>query len=86
MCFIPNPVHRPGSAILASGALLSVLLYALWNTPELHPDAMQPTHEVPAVDVGMMLLNEHLLAFEVLSVLLLAAMVGAIVLSRRSDP
>ena len=31
-------------------------------------------------------LPEHLLAFEVLSILLLAAMIGAIVLARRADP
>jgi len=36
--------------------------------------------------VGRSLLTDHLLAFEALSVLLLAAMIGAIVLSRRKDP
>lgn len=37
-------------------------------------------------EVGRHLLTDHLLAFEALSVLLLAAMIGAIVLSRRKDP
>ena len=37
-------------------------------------------------EVGRALLTDHLLAFEALSVLLLAAMIGAIVLSRRKDP
>ncbi|MEO0604701.1 MAG: NADH-quinone oxidoreductase subunit J [Myxococcota bacterium] len=37
-------------------------------------------------EVGRRLLTDHLLAFEALSVLLLAAMIGAIVLSRRKDP
>ncbi len=35
--------------------------------------------------VGRLFLTEHLLAFEVLSVLLLAAMIGAITISRRRD-
>ena len=83
---IPNPVHRPAAAAVASTTLLAILLVAIWNTPELAPDAMQPTFEVTAADIGAMFLGEHLLAFELLSVLLLVAMVGAIVLARRSDP
>ncbi len=36
-------------------------------------------------EIGQRILGTHLLAFEVLSVLLLAAMVGAIVIARRKD-
>ncbi len=83
---VPNPVHRPGAAFVAAGALLAILLSAIWTTPQLEPTAMRPTHEVSAGPIGAMFLQEQLLAFEVLSVLLLAAMIGAIVLARRSDP
>ena len=83
---IPNPAHRPLAAMVASGVLLAILLSAIWSSPELEPTAMQPTHEVTAAQIGLMFLQEQLLAFEVLSVLLLVAMIGAIVLARRSDP
>jgi NADH-quinone oxidoreductase subunit J len=36
-------------------------------------------------EVGRLILTDHLLAFETLSVLLLAAMIGAIVIARRRD-
>jgi NADH-quinone oxidoreductase subunit J len=36
-------------------------------------------------EVGRLFLTDHLLAFEALSVLLLAAMIGAIVIARRRD-
>jgi len=40
---------------------------------------------VTSDEIGRAFLTEHLLAFEVLSVLLLAAMIGAIVLARKAD-
>ncbi len=48
-----------------------------------------PTGVAPVVsdsqEVGRLFLTDHLLAFEALSVLLLAAMIGAIVIARRRD-
>lgn len=81
---IPNPVHRPGAAFVAAGALLTIMLSAIWATPEL--EGLAPTREVAAIEIGAMFLQEQLLAFEVLSILLFVAMIGAIVLARRSDP
>lgn len=81
---IPNPIHRPGAALVAAGALLTILLSAIWTTPEL--EALEPVHTVSAEQIGAMFLGPHLLSFEVLSILLLVAMIGAIVLARRSDP
>lgn len=81
---IGNPIHRPGAAFVAAAALLTIMLSAIWNTPEL--ESLTPTHEVTAAQIGAMFLQEQLLAFEVLSILLLVAMIGAIVLARRSDP
>ncbi len=83
---VPNPIQRPAVALVAAVTLLAILLAAIWRTPELAPAAMSPQHEVTTLQIGQVLLAEQLLAFEVLSVLLLAAMVGAIVLSRRKDP
>jgi NADH-quinone oxidoreductase subunit J len=39
----------------------------------------------PASDVGMMLFTKYLLAFEVTSILVLIAIMGAVVLARRSQ-
>ena len=48
-----------------------------WNTGELI------TRESTVNDIGMMLLSKYLLPFEVVSVLLLAALIGAAMLSRK---
>ena len=54
--------------------LLGVLKSTKW--PQMSAPAMEPTTK----SIGKMLLNEYLLPFEVVSFLLLAAMVGALVL------
>ena len=84
---VPNPSHgrpRQIAAGLTSGFLLGFLLLAIWGSPELR--LLAPMDGGQARDVGAAFLGPHLLAFEVLSILLLAAMIGAIVLTRRSDP
>ncbi|MDO8691807.1 MAG: NADH-quinone oxidoreductase subunit J [Dehalococcoidia bacterium] len=67
-------------ALIISAALLvvllSVLFYTIWPTSVLAP--LEATTE----PLGRLLLNEYALPFEVVSVLLVAAMIGAIVISR----
>ena len=41
---------------------------------------------LPAAALGRALLTEHILAFEAISFLLLAAIIGAIVIARKRDP
>ena len=69
-------------AALGSIALFFAMAVAIVRT-EL-PLLARPD-PLPAVEIGRAFLTDHLLAFEVLSLLLLAAMVGAIVLGRRHD-
>ena len=69
------------------GALLACVFFALVGdavvtTVQLHRDAAPVGN---AADIGRQLLTSHLLVFETLSALLLAAMVGAIVLARPRD-
>jgi NADH-quinone oxidoreductase subunit J len=64
-------------------ALLVVLGAATWRTPMAEPTAAVTVAGVEPV--ARALLDEDLLAFELLSVLLLAAIVGAVVLARRTD-
>jgi NADH-quinone oxidoreductase subunit J len=73
-----------GSAAVASGSLLVVLVGALKNA-----GAMQSTkpfdQSIGLIEnLGKTLFNDFLLPFEVSSILLLAAMVGAVMLGKKS--
>lgn len=83
---VPNPAHRRGVGGLVAGLLFAALLVAIWRSPELA--SLQPMRgpQVSPQVIGAHILGPHVIAFEALSVLLLAAMLGAIVLARRSDP
>ncbi|NCG21970.1 MAG: hypothetical protein GWP91_23385 [Rhodobacterales bacterium] len=73
-----------GPALATAVGMLLVLLTAIWGTPELA--TMTPSPQmVGASEVGKIFLSTQLLAFEVLSLLLLAAMIGTIVLVRKGD-
>ncbi|MFT7521575.1 MAG: NADH-quinone oxidoreductase subunit J [Kiritimatiellia bacterium] len=82
---IPNPVDRRLPAAGTAVAALGVILWAIWGTPELATRVPIKT-QVATIDLGQLFLSDQLLAFEALSVLLLAAMIGAIVLVRKTDP
>ena len=74
---------------LAAGALGVVLLAELFavlrvRVPDV-PPALAPAGNAVA-PVAHSLFNQYLLAFEVTSVLLLAAIVGAVVLAKRREP
>jgi NADH-quinone oxidoreductase subunit J len=69
-------------AALGSVGLFVAMASAIFRT-ELPARPMSAP--VPAIEIGRAFLTDHLLAFEVLSVLLLAAMIGAIVLGRQHD-
>lgn len=68
--------------VLAAVALFGLLISAIVRTglPQT-PIAFDSS----TAHLGALLFSDHLLAFEALSVLLLAAMLGAIVLARRHD-
>ncbi|MBI3158747.1 MAG: NADH-quinone oxidoreductase subunit J [Chloroflexi bacterium] len=73
-------------------ALLGVVLLVEAGYVLLSESVSLPGINVPAADygapvaIGELLFSEYLLPFEVTSVLLLAAMVGAIVITRRDAP
>ena len=74
---------KPGRAAIAAAALFGVVAAAIRATPGL--DTPIAAAVTPAA-LGRALLEEHVLAFEAVSVLLLGAIVGAIVIARRRDP
>jgi NADH-quinone oxidoreductase subunit J len=77
--------QRRGVAFLVGAAILAGLVYLVvdafgWDENRLDP--VQGT----ATDVGSSIFSRFVLPFEAISFLLLAALIGAIVLSRRDDP
>ena len=80
---VPNESRDRVRAAVLAGTTFAVLATAILGTTDL-PD--RPPVDVPTQQIGEAFLTEHVLAFEVLSLLLLAAVLGAIVLARRQDP
>jgi NADH-quinone oxidoreductase subunit J len=77
-----------GPAGMRIGAVLSVLLGVelLWALSRLGESTFSPEYadSVSSVaNIGRMLFTQHAFAFEVTSVLILVAMVGAVVLARK---
>ena len=79
-----HPLLRPGpmrfGAALA-GALLVELVWALTKGAELGAFPSKSVSDV--ADIGRLLFTEYAFPFEVTSILILVAMVGAVVLARR---
>ncbi len=73
-----NEQWLPG-ALIAAG-ITALLVYASVTGIQISGEAPLPVETTPAL--GRLLLTTHVLPFEVASVLLLAAMVGAIILAR----
>jgi len=71
----------PGLLVLGGVqvVLLRVMIESPWRIRAGADSVMRPTTEI----LGGLLLNEYLLPFEVISVLLLAALIGAVVLIRK---
>jgi NADH-quinone oxidoreductase subunit J len=81
--FVPNPIARTNASAAVSFTLFALLLSGIWGSPGIASKA--PVPGPSAQEIGQLFLGPQLLSFEVLSVLLLAAMVGAILLARRTD-
>lgn len=82
-----HQLYRPGA--MRIGALLAVLLvaelgWALYRTPGLTgPIGAQTSGVTDVGELGRVLFTDYMFAFEVTSILIIAAMLGAVILSRR---
>jgi NADH-quinone oxidoreductase subunit J len=82
-----HPLNRPGPTRL--GAVLALLLiaqlgWALYRTPGIGQPIGEGTTGVSDVgELGRVLFTEYMFAFEVTSILIIAAMLGAVLLARR---
>jgi NADH-quinone oxidoreductase subunit J len=70
------------AGLISVGAILTLFLKSLHRTP-LDP-ATPPTAEGGTEALGKLLFSQYVLPFEVVSVLLLVAMIGVILLSKRN--
>lgn len=87
----PDGARRPIQTVLGSlavvvfaGLLLGMLRSTGSRLPPL-PEAVSPEALADPAAVARLLFSDYLLHFEAVSVLLLAALVGAFVLARRED-
>jgi len=80
---VPNESRDRFRAAVLGALCFSVLAWGIVWTGDL-PD--QAPVRIDTQRIGEAYLTEHVLAFEVLSLLLLAAVLGAIVLARKQDP
>ena len=75
---------RPRPAALVAVGLFAVVAFAIERTPGL--DAPVDPQTTTTAALGRAILVDHVFAFELMSFLLLGAIVGAIVIARRKDP
>jgi len=74
-------VHR-GFGAIAAILIFSGLVWMILNTPWINIITYEPVQTVH--DIGVLLMTDFLLPFEVASVLLLGALIGAAVLARKT--
>jgi NADH-quinone oxidoreductase subunit J len=75
--------NQKGMAAVIGVALLGVLGYGLWDYFGDGAEPVQSLDVQRTAEVSDVIFGPQLVAFEVISVLLLAALIGAIVLARR---
>jgi len=78
---ISNRSVAEGAAFLIALITFVLLGILAWNAPWL--EARNPTYEPTTREIGNLLLSKYILPFEIASVLLLVAVVGAVVLARK---
>lgn len=78
--------NRVAAAIvaLATAGTLGTLLVDAFRHEYVHLDAVEPVAGGGA-EIGLAIFRSYVLPFEIVSILLLAALIGSIVLSRRDD-
>ena len=73
--------RRPGKALLSALAFISPVFVIGWVIVNYQPESIRIPLEVPLEVIGKELLDNYALAFELISVVLLAAMAGAVLLA-----
>ncbi|HRO47848.1 NADH-quinone oxidoreductase subunit J [Agriterribacter sp.] len=73
------------AGVLSGGSLLLVLVAALKDTEAMRREVEMQTGDIGLINnLGMVLFKDYILPFEISSVLFLSAMVGAVVIGKKS--
>lgn len=78
---VESGARRPGKALLSALAFISPVLIIGLVVVNYQPESIKLPVEVPLAVLGKGLLDNYSLAFELISVVLLAAMAGAVLLA-----
>jgi NADH-quinone oxidoreductase subunit J len=81
------PTHRPLHnllLIIGSVVMLGILFYAI-QTADFPQTATFDAGQDNTAEIGKLLFNAHVIPFELMSVLLTVALIGAIVIAKRED-
>ena len=71
-----------GLSVVVVGSLVGLFGYTIW-TSKLSANLSPPTLKGETIPLGQALFTQYLLPFEIVSVLLLVAMVGVVLLSKK---
>ena len=75
-------LNKGGGATVVLG-IFGIIVWMIFNTPWLQVSIQEPAQTVG--EIGRLLMTHYLLPFEVASILLLAALIGAAMLSRKAN-
>jgi NADH-quinone oxidoreductase subunit J len=79
------PFQRYFAYGLGAAALIEIGMFVVWRWGNLVPMAEHPATFASPHDVGLLLFTKYALPFEVTSVILLVAVIGAVVLTHSED-
>jgi len=73
-------------AFLGSFALFAVLVRLIFSTPwPAQNHALDPDAHATVLDIGIAMMGPYVFPFEVISVVLIAALIGAVILARKGE-
>ncbi len=70
-------------SLLGTGLLFAIIMWVIYQFPFVTTGVESPAFKVQ--DLGAELFKQYMIPFEIASILLLAALIGAIVLARREE-
>ena len=79
------PQQRYFAFGLGAAALIEIGLFVVWRWGNLVPMSEHPANYASPHDVGLLLFTKYALPFEVTSVILLVAVIGAVVLTHSEE-
>jgi NADH-quinone oxidoreductase subunit J len=79
------PAQRPVALVLGAIALVEITTFVVWRFGAIVPVGDHPAEYASPAAVGKLLFTDYALPFEVTSIILLVALVGAVVLTRSEE-